>query len=115
MKKRRGSEERLGTHFSRAMKLLGAAACRGNCEKPRQFCWAEWCAKQTVVARPSNHCTELARDRLYREGGKRERGMIARYDGGCRCKVKIAGLLPRLPPRMAGLVEGGERKGGLWQ
>lgn len=75
-------------------------------------------AKQTVVARPSNHCTGLARDRLYREGGKRERGMIAgaRYDGGCRCKVKIAGLLPRLPLRMAGFVEGGERKGGsLWQ
>lgn len=38
--------------------------------------------------------------RFYRDGRK-GRGLIggARYDEACRCKVKIAGLLPRLPPR----------------
>lgn len=43
----------------------------GNCEKARQFCWAEWCAKQTVVARrPSNHARGLALRSFQRRDGE---------------------------------------------
>lgn len=63
----RGEDERRGReraffvargtplHAATTVAAGGGGGGGGNCEKPRQFRWAEWCAKQTVVARPSNH------------------------------------------------------------
>jgi len=87
-----GSRRQTGTRTGRGRgsgAQPSARFSRRNCEKRRQFRWAEWRAKQTVVARRSRARVSARSDRFLPAteqsrggGGRGGRGMIAEAGDG---------------------------------